>query len=361
VHWTYSQPELDSDLQQGDFLVPTDELREILSDVHPHFCADKYIGFVVTTQTCDLVRRGSKSPKAHYINIAAVRSLKDTAAPLFERIARPVAKGIFLESNRVTAKEFLHRLFNQNEQALGLFYLHPDADIGLGDHSVAFLRIVIALRAEHYSKLLTARRGGLKPAFQAKLGWLVGNLYSRAATPDWSEQEGGKNELDQLECLYLKEHLPGRGPIWVEDQLIWEGQANNVVFDGRNTPDLIEELEQYRPPPPIDKLVKEVADQAKAALTPHPRLNEQVSEAFQKAEDQLLMLYDEQIKSGAKEPDTQHQQDGLLVKEEIQNAIEQALDELKAVTVDLLSVNDTKITKLSNRLKNNGKIKKLIK
>lgn len=361
MHWTYSKPEVDSDLQQGDFLVPTDALREILSEVHPHFCADKYIGFVVTTQTCDLVRRGSKSPKAHYINIAAVRSLKDSAAQLFERIAHPVAKGIFPQSNRVTAKEFLHRLFNQNEQALGLFYFHPDADIGLGDHSVAFLRIVIALRAEHYNKLLSARRGGLNPAFQAKLGWLVGNLYSRAATPDWSEQEGGENELDQLERLYLREHLPGRGPIWVEDELILAGQANNVVFDVRNASELMEGLEQYRPSPPIEKFANEVAKEAKKALTPHIRIHEQVSEAFQKAEEQLSILYDEKIVSGAAESDDQQKQDSVAAKDEIQNGIKEALEELKATTIDLLSVNDAKFTKLSNRLKINGKIKKLIR
>ncbi len=289
MHWTYSQTEPDSDLQQGDFLAPTDELREILREVHPHFCADKYLGFVITTQTCDLVRRGSKSPKAHYINIAAVRSLKDTAAHLFERVS-PVAKGIFRKSDRNTAKDLLDRLFNQNEQALGLFYFHPDADIGLGDPSVAFLRIVIALRAEHYDILLSARRGGLDSAFQAKLGWLVGNLYSRAATPDWSDQEGGQNELEQLEGLYLKEHLPGHGPIWVEDELIIEGKAKNVVFDERVTSELIEELEQHRPLPPIERLAKEVAEQAIRALTPHERVMEQVCEAFQKTEEQLLML-----------------------------------------------------------------------
>ena len=189
----------------------------------------------------------------------------------------------------------------------------------------------------------------------------AGNLYSRAATPDWSDQEGGKNELDQLESLYLKEHLPGHGPIWVEDELISAGQVNNVVFDGRNSSELIEELEQYRPSPSIEKLVKEVANEAKKALAPHVRIHEQVSEAFQKTEEQLSILYDEKVVPGAAESDNQNQQDSLEVKDEIQNVIKKALDELKATTVDLLSVNDAKVTKFSNRIKNNGKIKKLIR
>jgi len=38
-----------------------------------------------------------------------------------------------------------------------------------------------------------------------------------------------------------------------------------------------------------------------------------------------------------------------------------ALDELKATTIDLLTVNEAKIAKYLNRIKNNGKIKKLIR
>ncbi|MCG7946178.1 MAG: hypothetical protein N0C84_07515 [Candidatus Thiodiazotropha taylori] len=361
MHWTYSQSETDSDLQQGDLLSPTDELREILKEVHPHFCADKYIGFVITTQTCDLARRGKKSPKAHYINIAAVRSLKDTAAHIFERAIRPVSNGVFRKSDRATAKDLLHRIFNQNEQALGLFYFHPDADIGLGDHSVAFLRIAIAMRAEHYEVLLKARTGGLDPAFQAKLGWLVGNLYSRAATPDWADYEGGKDELKQLESEYLKEQIPGHGPTWVDDELIVAGQQNNVNFDGFDSSGLIEELEQYRPLPSIEKLIREVADQAKNALKINPHTKKQVDEVFNNRGDHLFSLFEKHLQLSEEDADGDTRTGDALSSPEVKDAIIQSLHELKEAIIDMLSVSDENLEKLANRLKNNGKIKKLLK
>jgi hypothetical protein len=361
VHWTYSQSETDSDLQQGDLLSPTDELREILKEVHPHFCDDKYIGFVVTTQTCDLVRRGNKSPKAHYINIAAVRSLKDTAAHIFERAIHPVSNGVFRKSDRATAKDLLHRIFNQNEQALGLFYFHPDGDIGLGDHSVAFLRIAIAMRAEHYEVLLKARAGGLKPAVQAKLGWLVGNLYSRAATPDWADYEGGKGELEQLESEYLKEQIPGHGPTWVDDELIVAGQKNNIDFDDFDSSSLIKELEQYRPLPSIEKLSREVADQAKNALKINPHTKKQVDEVFNNRGDHLFSLFEKQLQLGKEDADGETNTEDVLSSSEVKDAIMESLNALKEEILCMLSVSDEKLEKLVNRLKQNGKIKKLLK
>lgn len=352
MHWTYSQHESGSDLQQGDFLAPTKELKTILQNVNSHFCADKYIGFVVTTQTCDLVRRGNKPPKAQYINIATVRSLKETSTRFFENIIKPVEKGIFRKSDQETALKFLHRLFNQNEQSLGLFYFHPDADIELGDHSVAFLRIVITLKAECYDALVTARKGRLNPEFQAKFGWLVGNLYSRTATPDWSDQAGGNDELAMLEKLYLKEHIPGHGPIWLDDVLIKEGQENAVVFSNRDTTELIEELEKYRPPPPLDLLTSEIVKDAKQALIPHQQLLIQNSEAFKKTEEKILKLFEEKIIPNSKSANVE--------LDDIHDEIKKTINDLKVLSFDLLAVNESKLEKLSNRLKINGKIKKLI-
>lgn len=353
MHWTYSQHESGSDLQQGDFLAPTIELKTILQNVNSHFCADKYIGFVVTTQTCDLVRRGNKPPKAQYINIVTVRSLKETSTRFFEKIIKPVDKGIFRKSDQETAREFLHRLFNQNEQALGLFYFHPDADIELGDPSVAFLRIVITLKAEHYNTLITARKGRLRPDFQAKFGWLIGNLYSRTATPDWSDQTGGDDELDRLVKFYLEERILGHGPVWLDDVLINAGQEHEVIFNNRDTTELIEELEKYRPPPALDMLTSEIVEVAKKALIPHQKLLIQNSEAFEKTEEKILKLFEEKLIQYSKSTDVE--------LDDIHDEIKKTINDLKVLSFDLLAVNESKLEKLSNRLKINGKIKKLIK
>lgn len=266
MHWTYAARPEQSDLEQGDFLFPDDGLRSLLDEEHPRFNSEKIIGFVVSTQSCDLVRRNGKPPKAGHINILAVRSLKESLPNLIESCCRQVGRGIFLRSDRGRAKDLLTRIFNQNEQALGLFYFHPDADLGIGDHSVAYLRIAVALDAKHYDALLQARRGGLDPAFQAKFGWLVGNLYSRAATPDWSDRDGGGGQLKDLVETHLQEQIAGLGPHWIDDELVDVGKKQGVIFDNRSFGELSNELEACRPPPPIDKLIAEIEGEVRKVV-----------------------------------------------------------------------------------------------
>lgn len=114
-HWTYA-PECDpaSDLEQGDFLLPSQVLRTALQQAHPHFTADKFLGFVVITQTCDLVRR--PAPSAPYVAVAAVRSLRSVLPKLLSSACDPWNVGIFPESRKDSARKLLERIFNQNEQ-----------------------------------------------------------------------------------------------------------------------------------------------------------------------------------------------------------------------------------------------------
>ena len=63
----------------------------------------------------------------------------------------------------------------------------------MATRSVALLRVKFSLRSEHYKILQQSRRLGLSDPYASKLGWLVGNLYSRVATPDWEDQESKKN------------------------------------------------------------------------------------------------------------------------------------------------------------------------
>lgn len=354
MHWTYSQQRPAPDLQQGDLLAPTTELQAILNEINPNYCADKYIGFVVTTQTCDLVRRKNKPPKAQYINIAVVRSLNESTTRFFETVAIPVGKGIFRISDQGIVRKFLHRLFNQNEQAHGLFYFHPDADIKLGDPSVAFLRNTITIKAEHYRVLLDARNGSLNPEFQAKFGWLVGNLYSRTATSDWYDKKGGEDELERLKKIYLQEQISGHGPIWLEDVLVTEGKKKGVEFDKYEGEELKEELEKYRPPTSIEILATEVIKEAHKTLIPHQKLLIENCEAFKETKEEIIDLLREKISSGSEgASDTE--------LDDIRDEIEKAMYILQETSIDILTVNETKIGTLSNRLRNNGKIKKIIK
>jgi hypothetical protein len=266
LHWTYVPISPASDLEQGDIVMPTARLKGVLAEVHPHFTDDKYVGFVVATQSCDLVRRYGGEAKARYVSIAAVRSLTAVLPTLLAEAVPSVGPGLFPESSREEAKRFLKRLFDQNEQAMGLFYLHPHAEVKLGEPAVAYLRVKVALKAEHYDILVEARSGRLSAEFRGKFGWLLGNLYSRAASKDWADDPGGKEQLAQLISEYLEEKLPGTGPAWLEDELVQTGKANNVDFGAMSHTALRVALEALRPKPRLVQAIDAVIKDAQRAL-----------------------------------------------------------------------------------------------
>lgn len=270
MHWTYCDIAGDPDLQQGDILEPSARLRALLKDVHPYFCAEKYLGFVIATQSCDLVRRHGRPPKASHIAVGVIRSLRNLLPQLVSEVACPVAPGVFRASDRGRAKDLLHRILNQNEQALGLFYLHPESEIGLGEACVALLRVKVALRAEHYDLLVQSRRGRLAPEFRAKFGWLLGNLYARAASPDWSDFADGENEVKRLIRRYLDESAGELGPIWVDDEVVEAATKQGVVFADVDPDAIQSQLESYRPKPKIDQLVEAVSAQVSKVLQVEP-------------------------------------------------------------------------------------------
>jgi len=163
-HWTYESFQIDSDLEQGDILHPTEELRNIFQEVHKNFLDPKYIAFILLTQSCDLIIRKGKR-KARYLNIAVICELESVLHDLLSHICKTLTPGVYFKESKSQAKMLLERLFGQNEQALGLFYLHPDNDAGITVPAVAMLRISVTLRADHYNILKQARRGRLTTEF----------------------------------------------------------------------------------------------------------------------------------------------------------------------------------------------------
>ncbi len=212
--WEYLQFKDDVDLNQGDILIPTEELTGLFQEIHPHFCDKKYIAFIITTQTCDLVRRNQVC-SAKYINLAVVRYLSEALPHLINSICNPLHdSGIYTKSNKNKIRQLLERVLNQNEQKLGLFHLYPDAMVDITQRSVAFLRVNVTFRSDHYELMLKARKGGLPPPFSNKLGWLMGNLYGRVGTDDWK-----KNDMDSM-----------------INELLDEGQSTDLMwFDEHET------------------------------------------------------------------------------------------------------------------------------
>lgn len=241
-HWTYDHFEATADLAQGDIVEPSPEIREILSYIHPHFLDPKYVSFMVLSQSCDLVRRSGY--RGQPINLCVVRELSSIAGTLLEIFCGSVIPGVFRSDARVAGRQFLERAVNQNEQSIGLFYLHPDADSGVSTHSVAMLRIAIALRTEHYEKLREARRGRLRPEFQAKLGWLIGNLYSRVGTEDWSDSPQRKKTQSQIVDLAFNSLT---GIEWASSEAVTRAVAANFSIDDMSSDAIRAAIASFEP------------------------------------------------------------------------------------------------------------------
>jgi hypothetical protein len=192
-HLPYSDNVTVSELYQGDVLKWTSDIETLIRTVHPHFLdKTKNPFFLVLTQSCDLAMRSGKCA-APYVTIAPVRRADLVMQRKITELApRPdIACEVPLLSEKTGSKfrEFAARLINNNEQ--GYFYLEGQSmGTVLGGDYVAILNLSIAIRAaEHYQKCLDAKITQLSDHFQAKLGWLLGQSYSRVGTPDWPAEE----------------------------------------------------------------------------------------------------------------------------------------------------------------------------
>lgn len=185
LHFTYSKPD-SSQLKQGDILKKTPELLEILKTVHPHYAREDYIYFQVLTQTCDLVRRGGKC-KTRYISLAAVRDLDLVVGRAIDGMADKTyfQNNVFCsDSHKRNLQDVINKLLNNNDPHH--FFLQAEPDYGLLTSCCTQLHLSISIKAyEHFDVCLNSKILELSENFRAKLGWLVGNLYSRVGTEDY--------------------------------------------------------------------------------------------------------------------------------------------------------------------------------
>lgn len=213
MHFTYDEEINQGELMQGDVLARTPEINEILKQAHPHFHDHpKNLFFMVLTQSCDLVVRAAGGRcKAPYISIVPVRSLDLVLERhISQASAAAVNTDLPVLSDKVKSKasEFLSRLINNNEP--GYFFLEGQGT-PLGADCAAYLNLSIALKADiHFEACRQAKLLQLRAEFQAKLGWLVCQLYSRVGTQDW-EQAPLQKKITNL----LRE-----AAIWVPDATI---------------------------------------------------------------------------------------------------------------------------------------------
>jgi len=273
-HWTYEKIENDdAPLAQGDILWPGDDLRAVLGEEHPDFCDPKYLAFVVITQSCDLVSRRGKPCKADYVNLTPLRDLESCLLQFLDDVCEKISSGVYLQNSKPEAYQLLARILNQNEQALGLFYLHPDTDtVGISDYAVALLRVSAPVNARrHYAVLQKARKGRLNAQFRSRLGWLVGNLYSRVATPDWGDQEGGDMRMRDLIHQLVDTDLYK----WVSKASVNAAKKAGVRFEQIPPEKVIPTLKGFELPPFKEQIAEAASQEVTKVVS---RLSAQILE-----------------------------------------------------------------------------------
>jgi hypothetical protein len=175
-------------LEQGD-LIPREAkvVQEVVAKYHEYHV--KHVEnemFAVLTQSCDLYRRGERC-KARYIALAPVRSLKNVLEHEFETVLIRTPGNLYTLGSDATKEryiDFVTKLINNNDSRH--FYLPENATVGVEDMCI-LLALSIPIKIEHYDACVRDRVAQLDDLFQAKLGWLLGQQYSRVGTPDWPD------------------------------------------------------------------------------------------------------------------------------------------------------------------------------
>lgn len=216
IHFTYKADADMKSLCQGDVLNITEELAEVLRNDHPYFLNGQYRYFMVLSQSCDLVRRDGKNCKTPYITLAAIRSYDSFVEKTLvkEKFAENVS-GLLLmdEKKKEKAYQLIERIYNNTEPEY--FFLYKEDALDFPESMITYLKVSIALKSqEHYDKCLAAKKMELSDEFKAKLGWLVGNMYSRVGTADW---EGIMTAQERKEML--NNDLESKCIIGSKDQL----------------------------------------------------------------------------------------------------------------------------------------------
>ena len=174
-------------LQQGD-IIGLSRLQNSGLESQLSALPDRTFCLVVLTQTCDMVRGRVKTDHVALAPAVPLSEVLSEKVATLQTLKISKLAGICGKNQKGKLIEFLKKLLNNNEPHY--FYLHEEHGFGLREPMCVFLRRPIVLSIEpNYSSLVDARELALNEEFRAKLGWLVGSIYSRVATQDWPEKD----------------------------------------------------------------------------------------------------------------------------------------------------------------------------
>lgn len=181
-----------NNLHQGDILENRGSLKEAVGQAHSYYAeAEDYTHFMVLSQSCDLVRRKGGKCKSNYITIAAIRPFNIAFSRFVDKTAFsdldfPIP--ILDEARRQEVKFKLERFVNNTVEDDGFFFISKYWNEVFQQDLCAFLQLSVSLRECHYNACLEHKVAQLDDIFAAKVGWIAGNLFSRVAITDLSEQ-----------------------------------------------------------------------------------------------------------------------------------------------------------------------------
>jgi hypothetical protein len=177
-------------LEQGD-LIPRSApvIDQVLRQYHPYH-VEKPVNemFAVLTQSCDLVKHEGRT-KTRYIALAPVRPLRTVLDREFDDYLLKTPGGLYvLGSNETQGRydDFLAKLINNNDSRY--FFVPQRVDLQIAEDMCVMLPLAMSIRVEHYDACLAGRVAQVTDLFQAKLGWLLGQQFSRVGTPDWTPE-----------------------------------------------------------------------------------------------------------------------------------------------------------------------------
>jgi hypothetical protein len=251
-------------LQQGDLLRRTSALNAALDKAHPNYARDSsYKYFMVLTQSCDLVRRKA-TPKSEFLTIAAVRPFSILLEGMYRKYKLDTTFPIRLceKKKEIIAQQLLERFLHNTVD--DYFFLRKESHPMVAEDLCVFLRLSITLESNNYDTCVEAKVAQLSDVFQAKLGWLTGNIYSRVGTPDIDD------ELDNVED-YKKDFFRATmygDTAWVSasqytalEQLVREWKRDNGRDpDTKEAEELLKEL-----PDDLELLVTKAIERLRAA------------------------------------------------------------------------------------------------
>lgn len=175
-------------LEQGD-LIPRSApvIDQILREYHKyHVEKPANEMFAVLTQSCDLVKHDGM-PKTRYIALAPLRPLRLILDREFREYLVKTPGGLYVLGSTETQgryQDFLAKLINNNDSRY--FFVPERSDLHIAEDMCVMLPLSMSIRVEHYDACLAGRVAQMSDIFQAKLGWLLGQQFSRVGTPDWT-------------------------------------------------------------------------------------------------------------------------------------------------------------------------------